>query len=324
METSTSAQAAFAVTEDRVKKKKRILKAAEYASICSFIQQYQGLAIDCEMEMANRLFPDIERLTLKSILQTELATRMRAQHWHFEANAKKYLKSFEDQVDTHPGPTLLLKIACMEGMSPTTLCRIILLEKYKFEHKSELSRLLKHPHLIEDPKLAANVAQCMCSDSQDGPLVDLRRRILGEEYEFKMKKMAKAVNMHYYDENDLRRLGYDKTPDIKMIVPFLYKGEVVNWIESKATFGDVKTHKWYIQQQLYSYSNRFGAGIVIYWLGYHEDTPLITDNNVGIIVLDDFPAHEHMVFLNLSNEDTPYRETTRSSTLEPSINKSIS
>uniref|UniRef100_A0A0A1WNP0 CDAN1-interacting nuclease 1 n=1 Tax=Zeugodacus cucurbitae TaxID=28588 RepID=A0A0A1WNP0_ZEUCU len=282
--------------------KKRILNALEYTSICNFIQHYHGLAIDCEMEMVQRIFTDIDRLTLKSILQTELITRLRAQHWISEAKAKKYLQAFEEQVSTHPAPTLLLKIACLEGISPMALCRSILQQKYKFEHKSDLSRLLKYPHLIADPKLAANVIQCMCSDSQDGPLVDLRRRILGEEYEFKLKQMATAANMHYYDENDLRRLGYDKTPDIKMIVPFLYKGEVVNWIESKATFGDVKTHKRYIQQQLYSYSNRFGAGIVIYWFGYHEDTPRLPDNNVGIIVLDDFPSTENMVFLNLTDD----------------------
>ena len=116
--------------------------------------------------------------------------------------------------------------------------------------------------------------------------------------------MAQNSGMHYYDENDLRRLGFDKTPDLKMILPFLYKGELVNWIESKATFGDVKTHKWYVQQQLNSYSNRFGSGIIIYWFGHHCDTPLLTENHVGIIVLDDFPAAEHMQFLDLGADLT--------------------
>lgn len=68
--------------------------------------------------------------------------------------------------------------------------------------------------------------------------------------------MATQAGMHFYDENDLRRLGYDKTPDIKMLLPFLYKGEIINWIESKANFGCIKTHKTYIQQQLSSYCNR--------------------------------------------------------------------
>lgn len=71
-----------------------------------------------------------------------------------------------------------------------------------------------------------------------------------------LKHMADEAGMHYYDENDLRRLGYDKTPDIKMILPFLYKGEVINWIESKADFGDINTHKFNIKRQLSPYCNR--------------------------------------------------------------------
>ena len=68
--------------------------------------------------------------------------------------------------------------------------------------------------------------------------------------------MANEAGMHYYNENDLRRLRYDKTPDMKMILPFRYKGEIINWIESKADFGDIQTHKYNIQQQLSSYCNR--------------------------------------------------------------------
>lgn len=93
METSTTRQAMSDATDDRVRKKKRILKSVEYASICSFIKHYHGLAIDCEMEMVKSVFPDVERLTLKSILQTELSTRMRAQHWQYEENANKYLQT---------------------------------------------------------------------------------------------------------------------------------------------------------------------------------------------------------------------------------------
>lgn len=87
METNASNEI---VTE---KRKKRILTSLEYSSICNFIQHYHGLAIDCEMEMVDRVFNGIDRLTLKSILQTELSTRLRAQHWQNEAKAIKYLKA---------------------------------------------------------------------------------------------------------------------------------------------------------------------------------------------------------------------------------------
>lgn len=60
----------------------------------------------------------------------------------------------------------------------------------------------------------------------------------------------------FLDENYLRKAGYDKTPDIKLDVPIAVDGKVINWIESKAIFADEKTHKKYLDTQLWSYWNR--------------------------------------------------------------------
>lgn len=78
-----------AATQDN--NKKRILNASEYRDLCEFINNYHGLAIDCEMELQDK-FPQIQRLTLKAILQIELTNRMRSEYWRYDANAKKYLK----------------------------------------------------------------------------------------------------------------------------------------------------------------------------------------------------------------------------------------
>ncbi|KAM7356296.1 CDAN1-interacting nuclease 1 [Cochliomyia hominivorax] len=296
-------------------RKKSILSANEYCNLCDFINNYQGLAIDCEIELQDK-FPEIKRSTLKALLQLELTNRMRSEHWRYDAYAKKYLKRYEELCKMFPNNNNnLLDIARDEGIGPVMMCRSLLKLKYNFKNdKKKLSILMRYPHLINDPQLAANITQCLCSDSNDGPLIDLRRRVLGEEYEYKLKQMAQAAGMHFYDENDLRRLGYDKTPDIKMILPFLYKGEVINWIESKACFGDIKTHKFNIQQQLNSYCNRFGAGIIIYWFGYHESTPSLSDNSIGIIVLDDFPAKSDIDLLNLNEHLKPALENVNKET----------
>lgn len=81
---------------------------------------------------------------------------------------------------------ILLNIAREEKIGPVMMCRTLLKLIYGLNSKMKLSKLLRYPHLIEDSLLAANVTQCLCSDSQDGPLIDLRRRVLGEEYEFKV------------------------------------------------------------------------------------------------------------------------------------------
>ncbi|TMW49597.1 hypothetical protein DOY81_005340 [Sarcophaga bullata] len=291
---------ATSTEQDQELNKKRILATEEYKELCDYIQNYNGLAIECEMDLIER-FPQIQRLTLKAVLQTELGNRLRTQCWRYSANAAKYLTLYEQRASKSPyDDNILLNIARKECIGPVMMCRSILKLKYNIQNKAKLTKLMRYPHLIDDPLLSENVIQCLISDSQDGPLIDLKRRAMGEEYEFKLKHMANEAGMHFYDENDLRRLGYDKTPDIKMILPFLYKGEVINWIESKADFGDVKTHKFNIQQQLNSYCNRFGAGIIVYWFGYHESTPLLSDNSIGVTVLDDFPAKADIELLDLS------------------------
>lgn len=118
------------------------------------------------------------------------------------------------------------------------------------------------------------------------------RYSIGEEYEVKLKKMARDAGLTFYDEGDLRRDGFDKTPDLLLAVQCLYKNTIINWIESKASFGDNDSHSKYLKDQLSCYENRFGSGIVIYWFGFQEEILNAKQNN--LIVLDDFPSNEHL------------------------------
>lgn len=148
-----------------------------------------------------------------------------------------------------------------ERFPPYGLCRL-LLNEYNFRGlskkptKSELHEMLRNPTLIPDSLLAVNVSTCLYNDSRDGPISDAIRQSIGAEYELKLKQLATGAGLHFYDEEDLRRIGYDKTPDLKLAVPCLYKGRVVHWIESKASFGDMESHRKYVRDQLFSYSNR--------------------------------------------------------------------
>lgn len=150
-----------------------------------------------------------------------------------------------------------MQMAIREQFSPYGLCRILLKEKLKQAHsRANHSDMLKNPNLIADSLLALNVSTCLYNDDRDGPISDLIRQCVGEEYEVRLKQLATTAGMEFCDENDLRREGYDKTPDLKLAVPFMFRGEVVNWIESKASFGDMESHQQYLQNQLISYGNR--------------------------------------------------------------------
>lgn len=114
-----------------------------------------------------------------------------------------------------------------------------------------------------------------------------------------MKRKAKEAGLVFYDEGDLRRTGYDKTPDLKLALPCLYKGVPIQWIESKASFGDMESHKKYVRDQLTSYGNRFGAGIVIYWFGFLETIEQCPENSNIIFVTDKFPDSAELELLTI-------------------------
>lgn len=127
------------------------------------------------------------------------------------------------------------------------------------------------------------------------------RYTVGEEYEVKLKQMARDAGLTFYDEGDLRRDGFDKTPDLLLAIQCLYKGNVISWIESKASFGDSESHARYLKDQLSSYTNRFGPGIIIYWFGFQEQI-LTTNKSNLIIILDDFPQLKDFEMLTFTNK----------------------
>ena len=54
--------------------------------------------------------------------------------------------------------------------------------------------------------------------------------LIGHDYENKAKRSLERLGLSYQDEDELREKGYDKTPDIKLDIPFAYNGYVINWI----------------------------------------------------------------------------------------------
>jgi hypothetical protein len=56
----------------------------------------------------------------------------------------------------------------------------------------------------------------------------------------------------------------------------------------QALFGDEESHESYLKDQFWSYWNRFGPGLVIYWFGYIRQ--LNSNTEAGILLADSFPA----------------------------------
>ncbi|XP_047509978.1 CDAN1-interacting nuclease 1 isoform X2 [Pieris napi] len=129
-------------------------------------------------------------------------------------------------------------------------------------------------------------------DNQYGPYADIIKQSIGLEYELRLEQELKTMNITFSDESILRLRGYDKTPDFKLDVPIAVDGFVVNWIESKALFGDEENHLGYLKEQLICYWNRFGPGLVIYWFGYLETLENTPEVNSMFILRTKFPSKD--------------------------------
>lgn len=74
-------------------------------------------------------------------------------------------------------------------------------------------------------------------------------------------------------------------------------------------FGDQYTHQQN-SEQIRSYFNRFGPGLIIYWFGFVEEIKATLPS--GVIVMDRFPDASSVVTLEHENiNDTPTVEDTQ-------------
>ncbi|XP_008564487.1 PREDICTED: uncharacterized protein C15orf41 homolog [Galeopterus variegatus] len=161
-------------------------------------------------------------------------------------------------------------------------------EKVTKSSKSVINSMLRDPSQIPDGVLANQVYQCIVNDCCYGPLVDCIKHAIGHEHEVLLRDLLLEKNLSFLDEDQLRAKGYDKTPDFILQVPVAVEGHIIHWIESKASFGDECSHHAYLHDQFWSYWNRFGPGLVIYWYGFIQE--LDCNRERGILLKACFPT----------------------------------
>lgn len=267
-----------------------------YQDILNEIKNFKGSARECNFCLC-RKFPNVPPLTLGSIFSLEYQRRMKRNHSRIAALAERHYDKFQEAVNRGDEPGVILRMAQSIDISPALLARMILEQHYErlapevavSVSKSLISRKMKDTTLIEDRDVAYEVYLSTLHDDQYGPLADVGKHSLGQEYELKLQRIAKNLKLAFRGEEHLRLKGYDKTPDIKLDIPISVDGFIINWIESKALFGDEEGHRGYLKDQYLSYWNRFGTGLVIYWLGFLETLDQM--NEKKIIVMSDFPSN---------------------------------
>ncbi|XP_037397621.1 CDAN1-interacting nuclease 1 isoform X3 [Pygocentrus nattereri] len=235
---------------------------AEYRTIAKFTDQLRPTR-QC-MKMLKDRFPNHSQSTLLSIFSLEYQKRMKRSlvRHHAPDVIEDYYQRYRSEAKKRPSDPVLLELANEVDLSPSLMARL-LVERFLEEQqgsvssKQVLNSMLREPSLIPDMQLAKHVEQCTINDCCYGPLVDCIKHAIGQEHEEILREKLRERNLSFLDENHLRAKGYDKTPDIILEVPIAVEGHIVHWIESKASFGDEQSHRTYLNDQFWSYWNRF-------------------------------------------------------------------
>ena len=149
-------------------------------------------------------------------------------------------------------------------------------------------------------RIRFDVERCVAWDHVASPAVDASRHSAGREYEDLLEEKLNAMGVPFVSEGSLRAEGHAKTPDVKLELPIAVRGRVVNWIDSKASFCDPIVHYEWGAEQFQGYVDRFGPGMVVYWLGVVDEIAEESELRGDVLVVDDFPDESEVTKLKLT------------------------
>ncbi len=165
----------------------------------------------------------------------------------------------------------LLQISNEQNFSPVMTAFIIMTSKEM--GRNTFKKMINDPSSVEDKRLGRELQEVRDNDpiySPEGNDVQRKRGVKGEA---RLKTWLDRHGITHEREEDLREKG-GKTPDFLLEKPIYFRGEEVNWIESKGSFGDLREVKKNLKKQLHAYRELFGPGMVIYWFGVIDGAPV--------------------------------------------------
>ncbi|KAI8424995.1 hypothetical protein MSG28_006888 [Choristoneura fumiferana] len=270
-------------------KKPRPMKVELYNAIVADFNRLTSYSRKAENELKKK-YKNLPPSTLGSIISLLVQRSMKQSYRKSPSISSKYYELYEELMRDKSTGNVILQLSDSQGISPALFARSLLQNVYS--DSSMVKKCFKDTTLIEDKELAYQVFMGTMNDNQYGPYADLVKQSIGLEYELRLERELRLLNITFSDENILRSRGYDKTPDFKLDVPIAVDGFIVNWVESKALFGDEENHSGYLKDQLMAYWNRFGPGLLIYWFGYLETLDSTPEVNKMFILRTSFPKKE--------------------------------
>ncbi|MFP4655018.1 MAG: C15orf41 family protein [Methanohalobium sp.] len=217
------------------------------------------------------IFDDVEELAEKfmepvgvisSILSQKTVSKVKKTQPRVQKNIHKHLKEWEK------GYTI--QEIAKRNKLPESLMATILLKEMGYSKK----QIFSNPDTLSKPRLKKEIKEVIESDYHYSPKAHKMQSIRGQMGEDIIEKWLIHNKLDYYTEDDLRDYGHTKTPDFVLNDTLIIEGLDIQWIESKALFGDEREHKHYFKKQFKQYEEKFGQGMVVYWYGFLENIDL--------------------------------------------------
>lgn len=251
---------------------------SEYEALCS--------TLNCRDDVLHAAIDFKGKYSYDTILAIFDQFYMR-QMWKSSYLAKEHGHEFLERYDRGHS---LLDIAEWINLTPCMVARRFLELRLKSSRQA-IARMLRDPEkFISESRIKKEVSACVQNDNLAGPFMDRQRAVLGQEYEFMLLEKLRNIGLQFETETDLRARGTHKTPDILLRVPVAFDGNIVRWIDSKGKYGDEFFMLKDYDDAVGSYINRFGPGMVIYWLGFIQDCKVPMLDDAGVYVVDKFPT----------------------------------
>ena len=212
---------------------------------------------------------DVERLSgeyddrlLDTLFTQKTSREVKKNFYRVKQNSKRMLNEWSKGKS-------IVSLADKYRFPPILVAMFIFLEDGA--SKKEFWSYINDPNLLESEETANEVREAVKNDIVYSPEANNRQKERGIWGENLLQEWLDGQGVGYRTENDLRGTESTTTPDCLLDYPVMYKGHKICWVESKASFGDNIEFRFNSRKQLVPYTQLFGPGLVVYWVGCLDD-----------------------------------------------------
>lgn len=203
----------------------------------------------------------IEKSTLRLILGQKLTKSTTKKYHMIRLSSGSYVKKWNQGKS-------FVELAWEEFFSPLQLAFLILnrigVTRKKFRE------YLEKPDRISSWRIRHEMKEALAEDIAYSPKAVEEQERRGKEAEQKLGEWLTKKGISYTTEREAEKGLGKKTPDFLLKKPMKFMNTEINWVESKASFGEPSQVERDCRKQLSHYIHIFGPGLVVYWPGWVE------------------------------------------------------